>query len=95
MSGNANHRSLDLQGDGERLKNGTIRTTSQKLIAPPRSGAFVARDNPPNTQFRRFYERGDLPVAVEHKAVKNVISWKVRHDLCLCVRRNILLSCGH
>jgi hypothetical protein len=36
------------------------------------------RDNPPNSQFRKFYERGDLPVAVEHKGSKNLISWKVR-----------------
>ena len=35
------------------------------------------RQNPPNTAFRRFYERGDLPVAVEHRGMKNVICWKV------------------
>lgn len=28
-------------------------------------------------QFRKFYERGDLPVQVEHKGHKNVILWKV------------------
>jgi hypothetical protein len=42
--------------------------------------AFKPRDNPPNSQFRKFYERGDLPVAVEHKGMKNVISWKVEVD---------------
>jgi transposase len=44
---------------------------------PPSAKAFCVRDNPPNSQFRKFYERGDLPVAVEHKGSKNLISWKV------------------
>ena len=46
---------------------------------PPKAGAYTARSNPPNTAFRRFYERGDLPIAVEHRGMKNVISWKVGH----------------
>ena len=41
------------------------------------SGAYKKRGNPPNTQFRRFYERGDLPIAVDHRASKNAIRWKV------------------
>lgn len=28
-------------------------------------------------QFRRFYERGDLPIAIEHRGVGNRIQWKV------------------
>lgn len=44
---------------------------------PPKAGSKTRRDNPPNTAFRRFYERGDLPIAVEHRGTKNVISWKV------------------
>eukprot|EP00979_Chaetoceros_neogracilis_P007336 scaffold1529_cov243-Chaetoceros_neogracile.AAC.16 len=31
--------------------------------------AFVERPNPPNTEFRRFYERGDLPVQIDHGGV--------------------------
>jgi len=42
----------------------------------PRSGAFVKRRIPP-TEFRRFYERGDLPIAIQHKGVGNKIDWKV------------------
>ena len=45
---------------------------------PPAAGAFRRRDNPPNTAFRRFYERGDLPVVVDHSGVRNTIKWK--HD---------------
>lgn len=39
--------------------------------------AFVERPNPPNTQLRRFYERGDLPVQIDHGGVHNRIAWKV------------------
>jgi len=43
----------------------------------PSYQAFMARPNPPNTEFRRFYERGDLPVQVDHGGVSNRIQWKV------------------
>lgn len=46
---------------------------------PPKAGAFDVRDNPPNTEFRKCYERGDLPIAVDHKG-SNRISWKVDID---------------
>lgn len=39
--------------------------------------AFSSRPNPPNTEFRRFYERGDLPVQIDHGGVHNHIAWKV------------------
>uniref|UniRef100_A0A7S2KYE5 Uncharacterized protein n=1 Tax=Leptocylindrus danicus TaxID=163516 RepID=A0A7S2KYE5_9STRA len=42
--------------------------------------AFAARPNPPNTEFRRFYERGDLPVQIDHGGVHNRIAWKVAID---------------
>lgn len=42
-----------------------------------RFSAFVERPNPPNTEFRRFYERGDLPVQIDHSGVQNRIAWKV------------------
>ena len=45
--------------------------------APPKCGAFQQRANPPNTEFRRFYERGDLPIQIEHRGVYNRIGWKV------------------
>ena len=48
--------------------------------SPPSASAFKRRDNPPNTTFRRFYERGDLPISVDHKAVRNMIQWKVDLD---------------
>jgi len=67
------------RGDGDRIKAGEL-SPSKKKIAPPKAHAFTTRDNPPNTQFRKFYERGDLPVQIEHKGHKNVILWKVDID---------------
>jgi hypothetical protein len=52
----------------------------KKLEVPlgaPVCGAFHERSNPPNTEFRRFYERGDLPVQIDHGGVHNRIAWKV------------------
>jgi len=45
--------------------------------SPPRAGAKRVRANPPNTELRRFYERGDLPVVMDQKGVKSRLSWKV------------------
>lgn len=48
------------------------------LPSPPKAGATNVRANLPNTTFRKFYERGDLPISVDHKSFKNTIKWKVR-----------------
>lgn len=39
--------------------------------------AFCARPNPPSTELRRFYERGDLPIQLDHGGVVNRLAWKV------------------
>ena len=38
------------------------------------------RANPPNSEFRRFYERGDLPIQIDHGGVANRIQWKIEID---------------
>ena len=43
---------------------------------PPKAGAFKKRPAKP-TQFRRFYDRGDLPIALQHDTKGNKIAWKV------------------
>jgi len=48
-------------------------------LAPPRAGAYERRPIKPS-EFRRFYDRGDLPVQVHHTATQNKISWKVEID---------------
>jgi len=37
--------------------------------------SMSSRQNPPNSVFRKFYERGDLPVQIEHSVQK--VQWKV------------------
>ncbi|KAJ8315811.1 hypothetical protein KUTeg_007961 [Tegillarca granosa] len=44
--------------------------------APPGAGAFQQRKCRP-TSFRKFYERGDFPIALEHDTKGNKIAWKV------------------
>jgi hypothetical protein len=44
-------------------------------VQKPKAGAFNAR-NVPVSDFRRFYERGDLPISIEH-GPQNRIAWKV------------------
>jgi len=39
--------------------------------------AKASRSNPPNTELRRFYERGDLPIQIDHGGVANRLAWKV------------------
>ena len=53
---------------------------SASLSREPKSmkfSAFASRANPPNTELRRFYERGDLPIQIDHGGVVNRLAWKV------------------
>lgn len=65
-----------------RSRSGTGGTTSSLLKgreaeAPPKPRAGAMRRRMiPETEFRRFYDRGDLPIAVAHKN-KATIDWKV------------------
>ncbi|PRP82165.1 hypothetical protein PROFUN_10436 [Planoprotostelium fungivorum] len=43
---------------------------------PPIAGAFQKREAEA-TNFSKFYERGDMPVSVEHRATGNKVLWKV------------------
>eukprot|EP00076_Gallus_gallus_P019414 XP_015139819.1 parkin coregulated gene protein isoform X3 [Gallus gallus] len=51
------------------MKNTVVR-------GPPLAGAFKERPTKP-TAFRKFYERGDFPIAIEHDTKGNRIAWKV------------------
>merc|ERR550525_1630678 len=45
-------------------------------VTPPRAGSTVRR-KVPKTEFRRFYNRGDMPVQIFHGSVGGKIVWKV------------------
>ena len=46
------------------------------MVPPPNVGAFSERPSKP-TAFRKFYLRGDFPIALEHDTKGNKIAWKV------------------
>lgn len=50
---------------------------SVQVAGPPTTGAFRERPSKP-TAFRKFYERGEFPVALGHDTKGNRITWKVR-----------------
>ncbi|KAG8583072.1 hypothetical protein GDO81_008268, partial [Engystomops pustulosus] len=50
------------------MKNSIVR-------GPPAAGAYKERPAKP-TAFRKFYERGDFPIALEHDTKGNKIAWK-------------------
>ena len=48
-----------------------------KILPAPIAGAFKERSSKP-TAFRKFYERGDFPIALDHDTKGNRIAWKVQ-----------------
>ncbi|KAG1694618.1 hypothetical protein DVH05_021120 [Phytophthora capsici] len=59
----------------------TIKADKLETMSPrsrhQQPAAFRERSNPPDTSFRRFYERGDLPIQIDHGGVRNMVAWKV------------------
>ncbi len=51
-----------------------IRNRQSKMHKFP---AFTSRPNPPSSELRRYYERGDLPIQIDHGGVANRLAWKV------------------
>jgi len=54
----------------------TPRSTDGYGNAPPKAGAYRRRPIEPS-EFRRFYDRNDLPIQVVHSGTQNRIGWKV------------------
>jgi len=63
----------DEQAEGFTLK-AQMKNTIVK--GPPSANAFRERPAKP-TSFRKFYERGDFPIQLEHDTKGNKIAWKV------------------
>ena len=49
----------------------------EQLGGPPLSRAYRPRGEVVPSNFRRFYDRGDLPIAIEHATFMNKVAWKV------------------
>ena len=65
-----------MTGEGRLIKAGTRKRVRAQPKAP-KAGALLPRPNPPNTAFRRLYERGDLPLRVDHHTSGNQTKWEV------------------
>ncbi|XP_075909341.1 parkin coregulated gene protein [Petromyzon marinus] len=65
-------------GDGAVTQGFTVKARMKNavVLGPPSAGAFRERPSKP-TAFRKFYERGDFPIALEHDTKGNRIAWKV------------------
>uniref|UniRef100_A0A3B4UWM4 PARK2 co-regulated n=1 Tax=Seriola dumerili TaxID=41447 RepID=A0A3B4UWM4_SERDU len=53
-----------------------MKMDQESVVGPPAAGAFRERPSKP-TNFRKFYERGEFPMALEHDTKGNRIAWKV------------------
>jgi hypothetical protein len=62
-----------VEAEGFTIKAGM---KNSKVKSPPKAGAFKERPAKP-TSFRKFYDRGDFPIALEHDTKGNKIAWKV------------------
>lgn len=72
----ASGRSTLKRGEGLGGKNSSmLKPTATPSTQRPRAGALNSRAIVPS-EFRRFYDRGDLPIAIEH-GPPNKIFWKV------------------
>lgn len=65
-------------GSGGRVCSTTPRKQVQQ-DPPPKAGATERRPIKPS-EFRRYYDRGDLPIQVQHTGIQNKILWKVTVD---------------
>ena len=70
-------------------------------MSPPKAGAFKERPTG-GTAFKKFYDRGDFPIALEHDTKGNKIAWKVSiqhlysnvyHNACF--RLTLIMSNTH
>ena len=65
------------KGDGSGGKSFSLnRGTDKPVPQKPVAGA-INRRHIPVSEFRLFYDRGDLPVTIEHGGPQNKINWKV------------------
>ncbi|XP_064629194.1 parkin coregulated gene protein-like [Lineus longissimus] len=73
------HRSKEKEETASRRSGAFTIKAFQKnadVGGPPSAGAFKAKSSG-NTAFKKFYQRGDFPIALEHDTKGNKIAWKV------------------
>lgn len=71
--------SASLLGKGGASSSLAVGKSAPK-VAPPRAGAYDTRKVMKPTEFRRFYDRGDMPVQVAFDRVDRKVQWKVNFN---------------
>jgi hypothetical protein len=65
-------------------KGGATSSLAQSVDKPkakaPTAGAYDVREQTAPTEFRRFYDRGDLPLQVAFDGASRKVQWKVNFD---------------
>lgn len=69
------HKPERLRGTGG-MTSSTLEKKPHFQPPPPKSGAFQKREVPPS-EFRRYYDRADLPIKIDHQSSALKLVWKV------------------
>merc|ERR1711869_75658 len=70
---------MGIEEGGKFVKEHGIRVPTPGMGPPPTAKAFKRRPIE-KTEFRKFYDRGDLPIQVQHSGIGNKLAWKVDVD---------------
>ena len=65
------------KGDGLGGKTFSLNRARDKPVTQKPIAGAINRRYIPVSEFRLFYDRGDLPVTIEHLGPQNKINWKV------------------
>lgn len=63
------------KGNGGMTSSILEKGLKQEMPAP-KSGAYQKREIPAS-DFRRYYDRGDLPIRVDHQSTSTKLNWKI------------------
>lgn len=67
---------IRIRNDCPRLHAFNVVSRKIDVGGPPLAKAFIPRE-PTTSNFRKFYDRRDLPIAIAHCTVENKVAWKV------------------
>jgi len=74
---NTKIKTVTLVGQGIGGRPTSLQPKKENFLPPPQvSGAIQKRSIAPS-EFRRFYDRGDLPIKIEHEGSTTKIGWKI------------------
>jgi len=70
-------KSTTLVGQGIGGRSTSLQPKKQNFSAPPPLAGATNKRSIVASEFRRFYDRGDLPIKVEHEGSTTKLGWKI------------------